>query len=137
MDIAYIFEHSEVGVIIVDAEFEPLLDGFRKDHPNIPLIVDADTDATEGQLSGPFDDTVLEGLRHDSRTGSKGWDSLEHTTPDENSLLALAYTSGTTARPKAVMYSHRGAYLAAMGNIVESGLNYHGSQRAHYLWTLP
>lgn len=124
-------------VIVVDAEFVSLLDGFRKEHPNVPIVIDTDTDATEGQLSGPFDEAVLEGLRYDIETGFKGWAGLEHTTPDENSLIALAYTSGTTARPKAVMYTHRGAYLAALGNVVESGLNYHGSRRAHYLWTLP
>ncbi|KEQ96221.1 hypothetical protein AUEXF2481DRAFT_88325 [Aureobasidium subglaciale EXF-2481] len=137
VDITYIFEHAEVDSIIVDAEFAPLLDAFRAAHPEIKILIDTDTDATEGQLSGPFDEAVLEGLRYDTETGSKGWADLEHTTPDENSLLALAYTSGTTARPKGVMYSHRGAYLAALGNIVESGLNYHGAQRAHYLWTLP
>ncbi|KAI5243221.1 acetyl-CoA synthetase-like protein [Aureobasidium subglaciale] len=137
VDITYIFEHAEVDSIVVDAEFAPLLDTFRAAHPEIKILIDTDTDATEGQLSGPFDEAVLEGLRYDIETGSKGWADLEHTTPDENSLLALAYTSGTTARPKGVMYSHRGAYLAALGNIVESGLNYHGAQRAHYLWTLP
>jgi acyl-CoA synthetase (AMP-forming)/AMP-acid ligase II len=137
VDITYIFDHAEVDAIVVDAEFVQLLDTLRKEHPEIKIIIDSDTDATEGQLSGPFDEAVLEGLRHDTETGSKGWEGLEHTTPDENSLLALAYTSGTTARPKAVMYTHRGAYLAALGNVIESGLNYHGAQRAHYLWTLP
>ncbi|KAG9658581.1 AMP dependent synthetase and ligase, partial [Aureobasidium melanogenum] len=136
-DITYIFEHAEVDSIIVDAEFAHLLDEFRAAHPDIKIIIDTDTDATEGQLSGPFDEAVLEGLKYDIETGSKGWADLEHTTPDENFLIALAYTSGTTARPKGVMFTQRGAYLAALANIVESGLNYHGSQRAHYLWTLP
>ncbi|KAG9898238.1 AMP dependent synthetase and ligase, partial [Aureobasidium melanogenum] len=137
VDITYIFEHAEVDSIIVDTEFAHLLDEFRAAHPKIKIIIDTDTDATEGQLSGPFDEAVLEGLKYDIETGSKGWADLEHTTPDENSLIALAYTSGTTARPKGVMFTQRGAYLAALANIVESGLNYHGSQRAHYLWTLP
>ncbi|KAG9877585.1 acetyl-CoA synthetase-like protein, partial [Aureobasidium melanogenum] len=137
VDINYIFEHAEVDSIIADAEFAHLLDEFRAAHPGIKIIIDTDTDATEGQLSGPFDEAVLEGLKYDIETGSKGWADLEHTTPDENSLIALAYTSGTTARPKGVMFTQRGAYLAALANIVESGLNYHGSQRAHYLWTLP
>lgn len=136
-DIAYIFDHAEVEMIIVDAEFLPLLDGFQKDHHKVPILVDTDTDVTEGEHCGPFNKAILEGLQCDSETGSDGWEGLEHTAPNENSLIALAYTSGTTARPKAVMYTHRGAYLAALGNVVESGLNYHGSQRAHYLWTLP
>ena len=134
---AYCFEHSEVEVIIVDAEYVHLLDSFRRDHPNIPFIVDTDTDATEGQLSGPFDEAVLEGLQLDQKTGSHGWEGLEHTVSNEDSLLALAYTSGTTSRPKGVEFTHRGAYLAALGNVIESGLNYHDSERAGYLWTLP
>lgn len=51
-------------------------------------------------------------------------------------MNALAYTSGTTARPKGVEYTHRSSYLAALGNVIESGLNYHEG-RCHYLWTLP
>lgn len=135
-DIGYIFEHSEAEIIIVDQEFVSLLDSFRQDHPNIPLLVDTDTDATEGELSGPFDAAVLEGLQHDVTTGGKGWEGLEAQAADENSVIALAYTSGTTARPKGVEYTHRGCYLACMGNIVESGLNYHKG-RCGYLWTLP
>lgn len=53
--------------------------------------------------------------------------------------MALAYTSGTTARPKGVEFTHRGAYLASLANIVESGLNVWNAnaERCHYLWTLP
>ena len=61
-------------MIIVDAEFLPLLDRYRETHPNVALIVDADTDATEGELSGQFDEAVLEGLRYDIEQGSHGWD---------------------------------------------------------------
>lgn len=136
-DIGYILDHAEVDGVIVDSEFVHLIDDFRKNHPGVSIIIDTDTDVTEGQLSGPFDDAVLEGLQYDTADGSQGWAALEHTTPDENSLLALAYTSGTTARPKGVEYTHRSAYLASLGNIVESGLNYHDTSRASYLWTLP
>jgi acyl-CoA synthetase (AMP-forming)/AMP-acid ligase II len=125
-DISYIFQHADVDMIIADFEFVGLLDDYRKERPNVPILVDNDTDATEGELSGPFDEAVLEGLNYDIETGSKGWADLE----------ALAYTSGTTARPKGVEYTHRGCYLAAMGNVIESGLNYHVG-RAKYLWTLP
>jgi len=135
-DISYIFKHAEVDLILVDFEFVSLLDGFKKANPNVRLIVDTDTDATEGELSGPFDETVLEGLHYDKDTGSKGWSGLETSVADEESVIALAYTSGTTARPKGVEYTHRGVYLAAMANAIESGLNFNVG-RCRYLWTLP
>lgn len=135
-DITYIFEHSEADCIIVDHEYESLLASFRQKHPSIPIIVDTDTDATEGELSGPFDEAVLEGLQFDTHNGNHGWDDLEAQAKDEEAVISLAYTSGTTARPKGVEYTHRGAYLAALGNVIESGLNYH-TGRAKYLWTLP
>ena len=138
-DIKYIFEHAEVDCIIVDAEVEHLLESFKQAHPKLPLIVDTDTDATEGELSGPFDEAVLEGLQHDRQTGDHGWAGLETQVQNEESMIALSYTSGTTAKPKGVEYTHRGAYLAAIGNVVESNLNTHIStaDRCHYLWTLP
>ncbi|RMJ28183.1 AMP-binding domain protein [Aspergillus sp. HF37] len=135
-DVAYIFTHSEADVIIADQEYLPLLDAYRKEKPSVPVIVDTDTDATEGQLTGPFDNAVLEGLQHDSDTGGHSWDGLEAQAADEDNLIAIAYTSGTTSRPKGVEYTHRGCYLAAMGNVIESGLNFHQG-RCHYLWTLP
>ena len=131
-DIAYIFDHSDADAIIVDAQFRHLLDAFCSAHPDVPLIIDTDTDATEGELSGPFDDAVLEGLQHDLATGNAGWDGLEAQCPDENAVIALAYTSGT----KGVEYTHRGCYMAAVGNVIESGLNYNVG-RCRYLWTLP
>ena len=52
---------------------------------------------------------------------------------DENACIAINYTSGTTGFPKGVMFSHRGAWVNAIGEITEYGLN----QRSVYLWTLP
>ncbi len=56
-----------------------------------------------------------------------------HPVTDERSLLALNYTSGTTARPKGVMYHHRGAYLQALAMAMHMGL----TSDSVYLWTLP
>lgn len=125
-----------MDVIIVDKEYVHLLDNFRSQNPSVPFIIDTDTDATEGQLSGPFDEAVLEGLNYDIELGSKGWEGLNAQADDENDTIAIPFTSGTTAKPKGVVYTHRGAYLAAIGNVIESGLNYH-TGRCGYLWTLP
>ena len=134
-DIEYIFDHADVDSILVDAEYEHLLEGFRKSHPNVTIIVDTDTETD----SGPYDQAVLEGFKFDEEEGGQGWDGLVQQTPDEEGLISLSYTSGTTAKPKGVEYTHRGAYLAALANVIESKLNTYIStaDRCHYLWTLP
>ena len=52
---------------------------------------------------------------------------------DERAVISINYTSGTTGKPKGVMYSHRGAYLNAMGEVFHNGLD----NQSVYLWTLP
>ncbi|KAI1478630.1 acetyl-CoA synthetase-like protein [Daldinia eschscholtzii] len=135
-DITYIFDFAEVDSIIVDNEYLPLLDGFKKTHPNVPFIVDLDTDATEGELCGPFDEAVLEGLKYDQARGNKGWPGLHVQGVHEDDMIAIPFTSGTTSRPKGCVYTHRGAYLAALANVIESGLS-PDKGRCKYLWTLP
>jgi long-subunit acyl-CoA synthetase (AMP-forming) len=137
-DITYIFQHSEVEAILVDAEFVSLLDDFRKERPDVKIIIDTDTDAIDATNGGEFDRAVLEGYEYDEQNGNKGWVGLQTQVEDEEDMISLAYTSGTTAKPKGVVYTHRGAYLASLANVIESGLNIEsGGQRAKYLWTLP
>ena len=52
---------------------------------------------------------------------------------NENALLSINYTSGTTGKPKGAMTTHRGAYLHSLGVIVEAGID----TTSNYLWTLP
>lgn len=59
--------------------------------------------------------------------------SYQGRPPEEDAVIAINYTSGTTGAPKGVMYTHRGAYLNALGELVEHSL----SQSSSYLWTLP
>ncbi|KXJ94415.1 hypothetical protein Micbo1qcDRAFT_159565 [Microdochium bolleyi] len=134
-DVTYIFDFAQVDSIIVDAEYVSLLDDFKKTHPNVRFIVDLDTDVKEGPDSGEFDQAVLEGLDYEQSQPTKGWDGLPKPT-SEDDMLAIPFTSGTTSKPKGCVYTHRGAYLAAVANIVESGLSSHKG-RCRYLWTLP
>jgi fatty-acyl-CoA synthase len=52
---------------------------------------------------------------------------------DEWDAITLNYTSGTTGKPKGVVYHHRGAQLLAVGNVLSAGMGKHPT----YLWTLP
>ncbi|KAG6206798.1 hypothetical protein E4U35_001424 [Claviceps purpurea] len=133
-DVAYIFEYAEVDCIIVDKEFEELLGKFREKHSKVSLIIDIDTHVTDGPSCGQFNQAILEGLAYDREQGSHGWAGLQNRAIKEDEMLAIPFTSGTTSRPEGVVYTHRGAYLAAMGNIVESGLN---QSPCRYLWILP
>ncbi len=164
-DIAYIFDWADVDIIVADAQFAPLLskgaDNFASKHPTVPVLIDADIDTTEGELRGAYDAAVLEGLQieaqhqpaheqHEQHAdgGASRWERLRafvgaapgHQPIEEDGTIAIPFTSGTTARPKGVEFTHRGAYLAALANVAESGLN--GDEesptaRCRYLWTLP
>ncbi|KAI5814749.1 hypothetical protein BZA77DRAFT_266873 [Pyronema omphalodes] len=130
-DIHYIFGHAEVDLIIVDREYAHLLDGFDA---NVRRIIDDDTDG-----SGEFNEAVKQGLEYDSKFGN-GWEGLEMEAGNEEDVIALAYTSGTTAKPKGVEYTHRGIYLGALANCIESGLAGNSVMtrtRAKYLTILP
>ncbi|KAI7176633.1 hypothetical protein KC352_g24095, partial [Hortaea werneckii] len=87
-DLEYIFEHAEVDSILVDREFVGLLEGFQRKFPRVRLIVDEDTDGVEGE----YDRVVREGWEEDERAGAQGWQGLETQVPDEDALIALAYT---------------------------------------------
>ncbi|RKF71494.1 Acetate/butyrate--CoA ligase AAE7, peroxisomal [Golovinomyces cichoracearum] len=132
-ELAYIFELVEVDCIVVDAEYEPLLENFKKQNPNVHLIIDTDT----GKAQSPFNEAIAEGLIWDLQKGENGWVGLNAYAVSEDACIAVPFTSGTTDKPKGVVYTHRGAYLAALANVIESGLAFEGGKRCGYLWTLP
>ena len=116
-EIGYILTHSGSRYLFVDAEFEGLVK---------PLDLTGITVVRVEDTGGP-DDPYERFLAGASPDPVPSW--LE----DENETISINYTSGTTGRPKGVMYSHRGAYINAIGEIVETRLSFD----ARYLWTLP
>ncbi|KAL1731999.1 hypothetical protein EV714DRAFT_248169 [Schizophyllum commune] len=119
-DVKYIIEHSGSRFILVDHEFTHLLKGI-----DLPTIVCHDT----GRAGDPYEDFLTSG-RAFSR--ERGWSGLD-VEADENAAAVLCYTSGTTGRPKGVLTTYRGSYLAAIANAVEAEMNYDSV----YLWIVP
>ena len=114
-DLSFIVAHSGAQALLYDYEFEAIARDI------------------EGQVGG--------GLRL-VRAG-RADDQYEHllaasgpyqrTVTDERGLLSINYTSGTTGKPKGVMYHHRGAYLQALAMAMETRLDCDSA----FLWTLP
>jgi fatty-acyl-CoA synthase len=124
--VAYILEHSEARMLIVDAEFVGLAQAAFEQMQNAPsLIVFADAEAG---FNAPADLQTFESF---VATGDPS--DPVHRISDEWTPIAVNYTSGTTGRPKGVVYSHRGAYLSAASSIISWGV----PKGAAYLWTLP
>jgi fatty-acyl-CoA synthase len=124
--VGFILEHGEAKVVITDKQFSPVMSEALKTTPDARFVIDIDDAmAPSGDLIGNIEYEAFI-ARGDPEFK---WESPE----DEWTTIALNYTSGTTGSPKGVLYSHRGAYLNAIGNAMTMGVD----ARSRYLWTLP
>ncbi len=128
--IAYCLDHGEAKVVIVDRELVPLLRMALTQCAAKPLVVEVDdAEASDAARANRLDGaTDYEAFL---ATGDAAWPWV--MPGDEWDAIALNYTSGTTGRPKGVVYHHRGAQLLAIGNVLSAGMGKHPV----YLWTLP
>src|SRR4051812_24571145 len=110
VEVGYILEHSGSRVLVVDPELEPLAARAPAGLEIVRLGDDYERLVASGDPAG-----VPSRLR------------------DEEEPIAIDYTSGTTGRSKGVVYTYRGAYLNAVGEVIEAELGHHPV----YLWTLP
>jgi fatty-acyl-CoA synthase len=123
-EIAYILNHSGARVLCVDSEFADLIHPIQDQLTHLETIVNIVDGAAGASLDGPQYEAFL----------ASGSDVLlDKPVDDENAPISINYTSGTTGNPKGVMYTHRSAYLNALGEALEMGVNH----RSTYLWTLP
>lgn len=117
-DIGYILKHSGSRMLFIDSEFVSLVSGL--DLGDIRVIEISDTGFPE---SDPYESFLASGSSS----------SLNSNLEDEEDHITLNYTSGTTGRPKGVIYTHRGAFLNSLGEVIETRL----CPESVYLWTLP
>ena len=127
-DHQYILSHAGVAVLLVDYEYTRVVDGIRADLSTVRhFVVAEDRDETP----------VVE-----ARSGWLDWESLIAEQPDtapapversENDLVSINYTSGTTARPKGVMMTHRNIYVNAYSLTTHLDVCHDDVE----LWTLP
>ncbi|NWF47886.1 acyl-CoA synthetase [Hydrogenophaga sp. D2P1] len=127
--IAFMLDHGEAKVVIVDPEFAGTL---RKalalrQHKSPLLVIDVEDALFMGEAQSVGSTTYESFL--DGGDPAFAW-SLP---ADEWDAIALNYTSGTTGNPKGVVYHHRGAAMNAISNVLEWDMPKH----AVYLWTLP
>jgi fatty-acyl-CoA synthase len=109
-EVAYIVDHSESKFLFHSPELAEQLDAIPESVQQI-------------ELGQEFEDLLASGSD----------DPVDSWLEDEYELCAIDYTSGTTGRPKGVMYHHRGAYLNATAMALDNRLN----AESRMLWTLP
>ena len=123
-EIAYILNHSGAKALIFDAELAETARALRADCPRVETWIRV--------ADGPLDAAGVAGPEYEAllRAAAPVEESVEI---DELDTIAVNYTSGTTGFPKGVVFHARGAYLNALGEALETGMN----AETVYLWTLP
>jgi fatty-acyl-CoA synthase len=116
-EIGYILAHSGARFLFVDAELVPLVEPLDLGRLRVARVDDT------GRAGDPYEDFLAGGSP----------DPVPSWLEDEEETISINYTSGTTGRPKGVMYTYRGVYLNALGELIETGMSFD----TRYLWTLP
>ena len=126
--VAYILDHSDCKVFIVDRQFHNVaIDAIAQVNRDIIVIDIDDKQADLGDIP------AIGKLEYESflQTGDEGFEWIR--PDDEWQAISLNYTSGTTGNPKGVVYHHRGSYLMSMGSITAWNM----PNRLTYLYTVP
>ena len=128
-EIAYILQHSGAKTLLVDSELVPLVAPVLDRCPALRTVVCVQDNAPAGHASEPAVDAVPY-----ERFLEAGVDDIA-VPPHlrEDGPISINYTSGTTGKPKGVIYTHRGAYLNGLSAAFEMRMGLDSV----YLWTLP
>ena len=125
-EIAFILDHGDCKLLFTDTEFSPIIEAALEKVAHRPIVIDIEDAAGPGGKS-------LGVMDYEAFLATGDEDYQWRPPADEWEAISLNYTSGTTGNPKGVVYSHRGTYLNAVGNI----MSWHMPAHPVYLWTLP
>ncbi|HKU39643.1 MAG TPA: acyl-CoA synthetase [Polyangiales bacterium] len=125
--IAFMLDHAESEVVLVDREFAPVMRAALARAERKPLVIDVD----DPEYKGPGE--RIGSLDYEALLASGDPSFAWQLPADEWDAISLNYTSGTTGNPKGVVYHHRGAHLNALSNL----LHWNMPRHSVYLWTLP
>jgi len=124
-EIAYVLNHSEAKAVIFEHVYADSISAIQNELKTVELVLEIDSfDKPDGRKIG---------LAYEEFLKASSPASLEIPVKDENDVLSICYTSGTTGLPKGCVHSHRGTYLNTLGEIIEARL----TPESAYLWTLP
>ena len=126
--LAYILDFGEVKAMIVDRELLPLTKSALQKTKSNPILILVDD---ETAVKKPA--VELEVIHYEELLQSGDPEFSCPPLEDEWQALSLNYTSGTTGKPKGVVYHHRGAYLMSMGTVAGWELPHH----PRYLYSVP
>jgi len=110
--ISYILQHSDAKVLIVDRQFHDVIEKALKNVKNKIIIIDIDDQDIDTSSFKKIGELEYENFLN---TGDENYEWKK--PKDEWEAISLGYTSGTTGKPKGVVYHHRGAYLMATGSV--------------------
>ena len=111
--VAYILDHSEAKVLIVDRQLHSVIEKALSISKIKPIIIDIQDNFADQKLLKKIGDKEYENFL------SSGDENYKWKIPkDEWQAISLSYTSGTTGNPKGVVYHHRGSYLMSTGSAV-------------------
>ncbi|KAA0088924.1 acyl-CoA synthetase [Trinickia soli] len=125
--LAFMLNHGEAKALLVDREFSEVMRAVLPAVERPIFVVDVD----DPLYTGPGE--RIGEIEYEALLASGDPNYAWQPPQDEWDAISLNYTSGTTGNPKGVVYHHRGAYTAAISNILEWDMPKH----AVYLWTLP